>query len=249
MACFGAFHACPAAGAALTAPDKVIQESNLLLRTVATRAQRLSVNAADNGEPLVKANAYDQSIMIRPGMPDMQEITGDDIYVRDTVAGMLAVANGKLRAAGFNLIVGYGYRAPSVQEKYWDASIAKVGREHPDWAQQRIEDAADAYAADPRVAGHITGGCVDVTIGRGETPLDMGAEMDDITAPAALIRTFGDKLTAEQMSNRMLLCQVMTEAGFMPFFGEFWHFMYGDREWAFLSGLPTSLYDRVDFSR
>jgi hypothetical protein len=52
----------------------------------------------------VKANAYDQSIMIRPGMPDMKEITGNDIYVRDTVAGMLAVANGKLRAAGFNLI-------------------------------------------------------------------------------------------------------------------------------------------------
>jgi D-alanyl-D-alanine dipeptidase len=238
-----------AAEIALTAQDKVVQESNMLLRTVATRSQRLSVAAADNGEPLVKANAYDQSIVIRPGMPDMKKITGDDIYVRDTVAGMLAVANGKLRAAGLNLIVGYGYRAPSVQEKYWNASIAKVGKEHPDWSQQRIEDAADAYAADPRTAGHVTGGCVDVTVGRGGTPLDMGAEMDDITAPAAVIKTFGDKLTAEQMSNRMLLYQVMTGAGFMPFFGEFWHFMYGDREWAFFSGLSTSLYDRVDFSR
>jgi D-alanyl-D-alanine dipeptidase len=62
-----------------------------------------------------------------------------------------------------------------------------------------------------------------------------------------LIKTFGDDITAEQMSNRMLLYQVMTEAGFMPFFAEYWHFMYGDREWAYFSGLKTSLYGSIDF--
>jgi D-alanyl-D-alanine dipeptidase len=135
-----------------------------------------------------------------------------------------------------------------VQEDYWNTSVAKVREEHPNWSQEQVEDAADTYAADPQVAGHVTGGCVDLTLGRGGTPLDMGAKTDDIAADAAVIKTFGDGLTAEQMSNRMLLYQVMTEAGFMPFFGEYWHFMYGDREWAFLSGLSTSLYDSVDFS-
>jgi D-alanyl-D-alanine dipeptidase len=44
----------------------------------------------------------------------------------------------------------------------------------------------------------------------------------------------------------MMLYQVMTEAGFMPFFGEYWHFMYGDREWAYFSGLDESLYSNIE---
>ncbi|MDR1226176.1 MAG: hypothetical protein LBK47_04670 [Prevotellaceae bacterium] len=224
-----------------------VQEANMLRRTVATRAQRLSVAEADNGEPMVKADSYDPAIVMQPALPDMKDITGDDIYVREEVARMLADANARLRLADLNLIVGYGYRAPAVQEKYWNTAIANVRQEHPDWSQDRIEDEADHHAADPKVAGHITGGCVDVTIGHGNQPLDMGAGLDDFTAASTLIKTFGDGITTEQTSNRMLLYQVMTEAGFMPFFAEYWHFMYGDREWAYFSGLDASLYARLNF--
>ena len=232
----------------LSQQNREIQETNMLLRTVTSRTERLSIAVSENGEPMVKANTYDDSIIMKPGMPDMQDITGETIYVRDQVARMLAEVNAKLQRAGLNLIVGYGYRAPSVQEKYWNSSIDKVTQEHPDWTKDQIETEADTYAADPNVAGHITGGCVDVTIGRGAEPLDMGVALDNISADANLIKTFSDGITAEQLANRMALYQVMTEAGFMPFFGEYWHFMYGDREWAHFSGLSESLYDKIDFS-
>ncbi|MDR1341807.1 MAG: hypothetical protein LBK18_00965 [Prevotellaceae bacterium] len=228
------------------APNAV-QEENMLRRTVATLAQRLGVDTADNGEPMVKANSYDPAIVIKPALCDMHDITGDDIYVREKVAQMLADANARLRLAGLNLIVGYGYRAPAVQVKYWNTAIDSVRQEHPGWSQEQIEEEADHHAADPKVAGHITGGCVDVTIGKGEQPLDMGARLDDFTAEGTLIKTFGEGITAEQVSNRMILYQVMTEAGFMPFFAEYWHFMYGDREWAYFSGFAASLYSPLDF--
>jgi D-alanyl-D-alanine dipeptidase len=231
-----------------SAPDAAVQEANMLQRTVATRAQRLGVAEADNGEPMVKADSYDPAIVMQPALPDMADVTGDDIYVREEVARMLADANSRLRLAGLNLIVGYGYRAPAVQERYWATSLDNVRQEHPDWSQEQVEEEADRHAADPAVAGHITGGCVDVTVGHGDQPLDMGVDLDDFTAAGTLIKTFGDGTTAEQMSNRMLLYQVMTEAGFMPFFAEYWHFMYGDREWAYLSGLDTSLYGPLDFT-
>jgi D-alanyl-D-alanine dipeptidase len=229
------------------APDAAVQEANMLQRTVATRERRLGVAEADNGEAMVKADSYDPAIVMQPALPDMADVTGDDIYVREEVARMLADANSRLRLAGLNLIVGYGYRAPAVQERYWNTSLDNVRQEHPDWSQEQVEEEADRHAADPKVAGHITGGCVDVTIGRGDQPLDMGVGLDDFTASGSLIKTFGEGVTAEQMSNRMLLYQVMTEAGFMPFFAEYWHFMYGDREWACLSGLDTSLYGPLDF--
>jgi D-alanyl-D-alanine dipeptidase len=228
-------------------PDTAVQEANMLRRTVASRAQRLGVAEADNGEPMVKANSYDATIVVQPALPDMKDITGDDIYVRDEVAHMLADANARLQLADLNLIVGYGYRAPAVQEQYWNTAIEKVRQEHPNWSEDQIEEEADHYAADPQVAGHITGGCVDLTIGRGDKPLDMGAALDDFTAAGTLIKTFGEGITAEQMSNRMLLYQVMTEVGFMPFFAEYWHFMYGDREWAYFSGLDASLYGPLNF--
>ncbi|MDR2535096.1 MAG: hypothetical protein LBD29_03580 [Treponema sp.] len=229
--------------------NKETQEMNMLKRTIASRGERLSVNPSENQEIMVKANRYDAAIVMAPAMPDMDHITGSDIYVRETVAKMLAHANGKLQAAGFNLIAGYGYRAPGIQQKYWEQAIALVKEEHPDWTDmQAIEDEADKRAADPQVAGHITGGCVDVTVGRGVAPLDMGVPLCDFTAGLRRIKTFGEGLTAEQMSNRMILYQVMTEAGFMPFFGEYWHFMYGDREWAYFSGLDESLYSsKSDF--
>ncbi|MDR2573835.1 MAG: D-alanyl-D-alanine carboxypeptidase family protein [Desulfovibrio sp.] len=234
-------------GRTTAAPNKKTQEMNMLRRTIVTRQQRLSVAVADNGEPMVKADKYDANIVMKPGLPDMGDITGNDIYVRDTVARMLARANEKLRAAGLNLIVAYGYRAPAVQEKYWRMSLARVRSEHPDWPKEQLDTAADAFAADPAVAGHITGGCVDVSVERGGEPLDMGVDVDDISAAADVIRTFSDRISAEQMSNRMVLYQVMTEVGFMPFFGEYWHFMYGDREWAYFSGRRGSLYDKIDF--
>jgi hypothetical protein len=34
---------------------------------------------------------------------------------------------------------------------------------------------------------------------------------------------------------------------FYAIFAEYWHFMYGDHEWAYFSGLDTSLYGRIEF--
>ena len=226
---------------------KKIQRLNILKRAIVTRGQRLSVRCSENNEPMVQANKYDPGIAVKPAMGDMRPVTGDDIYVRNTVAKMLFRANELLRPAGLYLIVGYGYRTPDIQRQYWEAAQKQVREKHPEWTPEAIADEADKYAADPRVAGHITGGCVDVSIGPGEDPAKMGVALDDITADAGRIKTFGENLTGQQISNRMALFQAMTTAGFMPFFGEYWHFMYGDREWAYFSGLGESLYSNIDF--
>jgi D-alanyl-D-alanine dipeptidase len=227
--------------------NKETQEMNMLKRTIATRRQRLSVISSDNGEPMVKADAYDPVIVVKPALPDMQPFTGDDIYVREGAAKMLACANRKLQTAGYYVIVGYGYRKREIQEKYWEEAKKAVKDKNPGWTDEQIEDEADKHAADPRVAGHLTGGCVDVTIGKDRAPVDMGVPLDEFTAGEEKIKTFGEGISGEQMSNRMMLYKVMTEAGFMPFFGEYWHFMYGDREWAYFSGLDKSLYSNIEF--
>jgi D-alanyl-D-alanine dipeptidase len=39
-----------------------------------------------------------------------------------------------------------------------------------------------------------------------------------------------DIAPGDDLNNRLLLLDVMTFAGFTPYYGEFWHFMYGDTE-------------------
>jgi D-alanyl-D-alanine dipeptidase len=40
----------------------------------------------------------------------------------------------------------------------------------------------------------------------------------------------------------------MFAAGFVPFWGEWWHFSYGDREGAAFTGRKAALYDAVSLS-
>jgi D-alanyl-D-alanine dipeptidase len=46
----------------------------------------------------------------------------------------------------------------------------------------------------------------------------------------------------------MLLRSVMLQAGFAPFDGEWWHFSYGDREWAYYYKKKYALYSQVSLS-
>jgi zinc D-Ala-D-Ala dipeptidase len=63
-------------------------------------------------------------------------------------------------------------------------------------------------------------------------------DFDDL----ALIPTFAPGLTDDQRANRALLHDAMVAAGFAPFYGEWWHFSYGDREWAAFYERPAALY-------
>ena len=43
----------------------------------------------------------------------------------------------------------------------------------------------------------------------------------------------------------MLLRKIMMQVGFAPYDAEWWHFSYGDREWAFYCKKPYALYDQI----
>lgn len=45
------------------------------------------------------------------------------------------------------------------------------------------------------------------------------------------IQTFSDEISGQQATNRKFLHDYMVGQGFSPFYGEWWHFSYGDREY------------------
>jgi D-alanyl-D-alanine dipeptidase len=103
------------------------------------------------------------------------------------------------------------------------------------------------FVAVPSVAGHPTGGAVDATIVDAQgKELDMGTKIGDFSDPEK-IKTFSKKISKKQLKNRLLLHEVMVKEGFAPFYGEWWHFSYGDREWACFYGKKRSIYSPIEF--
>ncbi|MFN8050608.1 MAG: M15 family metallopeptidase [Acidimicrobiales bacterium] len=100
------------------------------------------------------------------------------------------------------------------------------------------------YLADPDAAGvppHLTGGAVDLTLSWQGVPLSLGTAFDEFTPRAAAdALELGEETVDRDL--RRFLRDVMTTAGFAPYAEEWWHFSWGDDDWARWSGADSALY-------
>jgi len=178
---------------------------------------------------------------------DMQPFLNGKLLVRTSVGLRLKRADVYLKqyCTRWSLYVTYGYRSLEIQTQ----SFMRVLREQVD--NSFIPDPVMLYElvhqkiAVPTIAGHPTGGAVDIFIMNNETKkiLDFGSEIYDYTKP--LYPTFTKGLSEKTNQNRMILRRIMIKAGFAPYDGEWWHFSYGDREWAYFYGKKNALYKQL----
>ena len=168
------------------------------------------------------------------------------IKVRKQVLKKLNIADSLLKEVNSNyqLMVVYGYRSMEKQVKYFNEQIKKY--------QNKFKDKLELYEfvhekiAVPEVSGHPTGGAVDVVIYdmKNEKIIDFGTKVHDFNEFKSYI--YYPKVKGYEYNNRILLRKVMMKAGFAPYDGEWWHFSYGDREWAFYYNKNKYLYPEVN---
>lgn len=212
-------------------PDHVLHD-----RRIFTARELAAIPVQDSGEPLVRV-APEPGLVFGPPLPFAWMRQGTLARLRQAVRALRE----EYPIATLQLL--YAYRSLAAQREGFAASRARAEAAHPDWAAEALDEEAHLFAALPAVAGHPTGGAVDLTILRAGTALDMGTGYGDWASP--LIPTFAEGLTPGQRENRAILRRAMVAAGFAPFNGEWWHFSYGDREWAAVWGAPAALYTQV----
>lgn len=153
----------------------------------------------------------------------------DACYLLPEVANKLKLAQQILKSKYpyYSLKVFDGVRPRSVQQKMWDL-LDKPLKEKP------------KYVSNPKNGSlHNFGAAVDLTIvnEKGEQ-LDMGTPYDyfgELAYPRLEQKHLeSGALTKEQYLNRLLLREVMQNAGFMPITTEWWHFnsCYRKEAWA-----------------
>ncbi len=106
---------------------------------------------------------------------------------------------------------------------------------------------APGFLADPddpeQIPPHTTGGAVDLTLAYRGHPLKLGSYFDDFSPRSRLTALERAGPSAEPArSLRRLLFSVMTAAGFVGLFDEWWHYSYGDQQWARQKQQPCAFY-------
>lgn len=194
-------------------------------------------------EPLVPIRES-RTVAARQLRDEMLPVTGERIYVRRTVAVMLEAVGVRLDRArpGTQLQVGYGYRSLAIQTKNFERQKELLRGTVPD---ERLDAEAHRRVAIPTIAGHPTGGAVDVRLLQNGEIVDCGTDMWEFVRDSY---TFSPYIGKVAMGNRMLLRDTMEEVGFAPYDGEWWHFSYGDKEWAAYKGRPAATYEQTEFS-
>ena len=174
---------------------------------------------------------------------EMFPYTGEQVYVRQGVARRLGVAAAllALKDDSLQLEVCYGYRALEIQKKNFETQRKKLESLYQD---EELLAMTHRLVAVPEVAGHPAGAAVDIRLTKDNEPLNTGTNIWEFVPDSY---TFSPFISQEAKRNRMLLRNVMLVAGFAPYDGEWWHFSYGDKEWARYYNLAYANYGQLDF--
>lgn len=170
----------------------------------------------------------------------------NQIPVRKTVYRKLIAVAKKLKKINKNykLMIVYGFRDIKKQERYFYEILNKVKDKYDN--ELEMYEYIHTKIAVPNVAGHPTGGAVDIAIydEKEKQIIDFGSEILDYDTNKCYY--ISKDILPKAMKNRKLLRKLMMSEGFAPYDGEWWHFSYGDKEWAFYYKKEKALYNQVD---
>lgn len=192
----------------------------------------VTVDAGDSAERLVSAAqhvvccpAYSGATTPRGCLPPR---------LRSGALDRLVLAQ-KALPTPFELVLLDGWRSRRFQEDLG----AHYGREAVE--ADFVADARDEDVVPP----HVTGGAVDVTIGLNGCPLGLGSAFDEFTSRAYLTALESGLPSPERLLRRMLY-RALVDHGFAPYALEWWHFSYGDQNWARFHGSERALYGETE---
>ncbi len=168
------------------------------------------------------------------------------VLVRSGLAVRLARAQRGL-GPHLRLRIVEGMREVTVQRSIIEQYSASLRAVHPGISSFDLTMLTSRFVAPIEVAPHVAGAAVDLTlIGPDDVELDMGTPIDatpEQSAGACYLDAPG--LLADVRAHRGLLAHTLRTAGLVNYPPEWWHWSYGDRYWALMTGAPAALYGAV----
>lgn len=169
--------------------------------------------------------------------------------VRAGLAERLARAASAL-PAGLRLRVVEGHRSAADQRAAVASYASELRLLHPHLTDAELRHLTSRFVAPLEVAPHVAGAAVDLTlVDVCGDPLDLGTPIDatpEQSDGACYFAAHG--IGADAHAHRSLLARVLGGAGLVNYPTEWWHWSYGDRYWALVTGAPAALYGPVEIA-
>jgi zinc D-Ala-D-Ala dipeptidase len=186
-----------------------------------------AVRVRDNGDPLVPL-PFAPRVLVRAGL-----------------ASRLVDARAAL-PSGVDLRVIEGYRSVADQRAIIDGYTRELRALHPDADEPELTRLYSRFVAPVAVAPHVAGAAVDLTLTDGDGDLWMGTPVDATPEQSDGACFFDADVDATARRNRTILADALTAAGLVNYPTEWWHWSYGDRYWALLTGADHAVYGPVE---
>ncbi|KTC72582.1 D-alanyl-D-alanine dipeptidase [Legionella birminghamensis] len=211
----------------------------------------LAIPVVENYDPLIDIKE-ETTIAIGPS-PEIPDNT-DYTKMRREVYRRLLIAQ-RLLPEGLQFCLYEAYRSLDLQKALFDERYFQLLQLYPDWPhEERFNETMKLISpvinldGSKNVPPHGTGAAIDVYLldQHGET-IDMGIHPKDwmTDTDAHISTTHSQSISAEARRNRGIMSKALLAAGFANYPTEYWHWSYGDRYWAFMTGHSQACYGCV----
>ena len=158
----------------------------------------------------------------------------DKCYLVKEVYNKLLEASSYL-PRGYSFKILDAYRPFSLQEELYDKYFKKIEsifnlESYSNLEKQKFINHFVAFPDKNYPPAHTTGSAIDITLIKDGKDVDMGCSFDEFSV-RSYTNYYKDKNSTIH-NNRMILYNCMIKAGFTNIETEFWHYDYGNRNWA-----------------
>lgn len=199
----------------------------------------LVIQEIDNPVRLVEINAADH-IFFNPRYTSVRTIRA---YTYD----LLKQARRHL-PENCHFVIYEAYRPMSAQVELWNGVVTRLSRQHPhlDVDSEEFIAMCDVFAANPyrQGSGHQSGAAVDISlVDDSGAEYDMGGEVRGFDNTADFDCP---EISAQARKNREILREALAKVGMVNYPSEWWHYSFGDRLWARLTGSKLAIFGKLD---
>ncbi len=148
---------------------------------------------------------------------------------------------------GIGFMIYEAYRSRQQQQRLWDPLYARLQCDNPDWHVDDLYTEAARWISPPDGfgSGHQAGAAVDITLATlNHRPLDMGTDINEKSTPLTMTAS---PVADDIRNNRDILITALAKYGLVNYPDEWWHFSYGDRLWAEVTGRTQAFFAPIDY--
>lgn len=169
------------------------------------------------------------------------------VHIRRGLAARLVEAAMRLPAP-LSLKILEGHRSPGAQQAIIARYEGELREAYPALDRSELARLSSRFVAPLGVAPHVAGAAVDLTlVDRDGVELDLGTPVDATPEQSDGACYFAaENVSEDARARRTLLAEALGAAGLVNYPTEWWHWSYGDRYWAVMTGAPHALYGPVE---